>query len=648
MIMQIMVCICLFKKQNSVEKILISVKRIRKYLLQILSENYLFRSIHIFIFLGMYVTIPIMQFALLFLSLERLTKHFKLTMTWATIFTKPYLVQVILCGIWIFLVALLVTFMFIKKQFNFSFVKDQVDRIAPPIIGDLVGKVASRRHHCSIDGRLSSVLKTLIIVLFVILIVKPIILSIGFNLLTPFCCKNKRKEREKRGDRRTTKLVTIFLLLNFFFSFPFYLTSMFKSIFTSIDSTKDTFTIILKIVFILRITNIIFECLAFYIFERNSWSLLSKLFYYCTCKKFPIFNQKSDDEVVYTKDPTILAIIHKTDHSNTEEEEEDDDEEIQTTPKKKRSIKKQPEPVTESESDDDDDGAMGKKPKKKSIIEKVETPVESNDETPIIKRKNQSNKKAIETDEDEEDVIEKITNKKRKSQTKKIGSDEDEDEPQKMITTKRKSQIKQQESDEEETKKITTSTTKKKSRTKKPASDDEEHETILTPKRKSRPKVEEEEEEEEFIEKPKTKSRRNDVEIRIPNGISSSHRRSSDTNTRKSTHNDTKRRPTPSPAESEGDAASNASQTSTKMNKPVRKQTTKTRPLSTKQKQTRTNSPNDRHRRESSPSSRPKFKPTTSHSHHSTKKARHGKTHSHTKKPKKDRQTRILEMSDDV
>ena len=120
----------------------------------------------------MYVTIPIMQFTLLFLSLERLSKHFNFAMTWAKIFTKPYLIQVILCIIWIILIALLVTFMFIRKQFSFNFIRDRVESLAPPLVGDVVSKLASRRHHCSIDGRLSSVFKTLIIILFVILIVK--------------------------------------------------------------------------------------------------------------------------------------------------------------------------------------------------------------------------------------------------------------------------------------------------------------------------------------------------------------------------------------------------------------------------------------------------------------------------------------------
>jgi hypothetical protein len=558
----------------------------------------------------MYVTIPIMQFALLFLSLERLSKH--ITMTWVKIFTKPYLIQVILCAIWIFLIALLTTFMFIKKQFNFSFVKEQIQNIAPPILGDVVSTLASRRHHCSIDGRLSSVFKTVLIILFIILIVKPIALSLGFNFLTPFCCKGRQKRPEKDDDGRTGRLVTIFLLLNFFCSFPFYFASMFKSIFTNIDSTKDTFSIVLKICFILRITNIIFECLAFYIFERNSWNLLSKIFYYGTCKKFPIFKS--------TKDPKVLKVIEQV-----REDSNDDDEEARIKAKKKKKL------------DEDDDGAMVNKSKKQSKITRDKTPVESENEKLIKPTKKRSSKQTVDTDEDK---TEKKIKKKSKSRQKKVEKDEDEsegsvtskenskikqaesddeieeeEETKEVITTKkRRSRTKEPESDEEETEKVTT-TTKRKSRTKEPESDEEEQEIIRTIQRKPRSKTGE--------EGPKSKSRRNDAEARIPNGTSA-------TTTSKTTHkhsNSTSQKPirhqTPSPHESDADA----SQTP----KPARKPSAEAR--------TRHISPVDQHSRH-----RTKSPSSSSHPRNKAKKKpRQGR-----KKPKKDRQTRILEMSDDV
>jgi hypothetical protein len=585
-----------------------------------------------------------MQFALLFLSLERLSKHFNLAMTWAKIFTKPYLIQVILCAIWIFLIALVVTFMFIRKQFNFNFLKDQISNLAPPILGDLAGRIASRRYHCSIDGRLSSVFKTVIIILFIILIVKPILFSLGFNLLTPFCCKNRRKDAEKYGDRRTTKLVTIFLLLNLFFSFPFYFASMFKSILTRIDSTKDTFSIVLKICFILRITNIIFECLAFYIFERNSWHLLSKIFYYGTCKKFPIFNDKSNDDAYYIKDRGVREIINNT-------RDRPDDKEVRKKLKKKRTTK---QPLIENETEDNDDDGSFVKIKKQAITEKVGTPVGSDDEAPIIQREKQASKKPVELDEDE---TEQVTHKKRKSQKKKIEIDEDE------ITPKRKSQMKPQETEEEEEEEEEgEEETQPKSRTKKPVSDDEEREKTTPVKRKSHPKVQEEEEQ-EFIEKPKSKSRRTDAETQIPNGNSASHRPSSATNTPKTTKstqrhstsasNKPQRLPTPSPDESEADTASNISEASSTIIQPPPSKPIKTHPSSTEQKQTRSIPANEEHSRHQTESpSRPRVKSMTkTHSHHPTKRHRHRtstKTTNPGHKPKKDRRTRILEMSDEV
>jgi len=366
-----------------------------------------------------------MQFALLFLSLERLSRHFDLPITCAKIFTKPYLIQVILCAIWGFLIALLVTVVFIKKQFSFNFIKDQISHLAPPLVGDVVDRLKRHRHHCSIDGRLSSVFKTIIIILFIILIVKPILISIGMNVLTPFCCrKQQRQQRESYGERRTTKLVTIFLLLNFFFSFPYYFASMFKSLFTNIDATKDTFTIVLKICFILRILNIIFECLAFYIFERNSWSLLSKVFYYVTCKKFPIFNAQRDDDAVYTKDKKVLDIIKKTRQSS---DQDDDEEEEEEKPKKKRKSKV----VSE---DDDDDGAFRKTSRKKSITQTPEASEDEDAEISVIKPRRKTSaeeettirrgkKKRDDTDDDKP-----VRKKKTKSKVMEEEEDDDDDD----------------------------------------------------------------------------------------------------------------------------------------------------------------------------------------------------------------------------
>ncbi|CAF0799230.1 unnamed protein product [Didymodactylos carnosus] len=286
---------------------------------------------------GVYVTIPIMQFSLLFLSLERLVKHFNIQFTCSRIFARSYVVQLVLVGIWVICAGLLIAFILIKSHLNFNFIKDKITDLAPPLLGDLTKHFKKKTFRCSIDGRISSVFKTGFIILFVILIVKPIIIGVGFNLFSPWCCKGKQKrELISKGEHRTTFLVTIFLLLNIFFSFPYYFVSMFNSVLTRIQSTKDVFTIVLKICFILRISNIIFECLAFYIFERNSWRFLSKILYYLTCKRFTRLEVNDDDVLTSTdkgvndsiKDllnPQHSSIsIHESGEDLNEDDNEDD------------------------------------------------------------------------------------------------------------------------------------------------------------------------------------------------------------------------------------------------------------------------------------------------------------------------------------
>lgn len=535
----------------------------------------------------MYVTIPIMQFALLFLSLERLSNHFELPMTWAKIFKVPYLIQVILCAIWIILIASVATVMFIRKQFTFSFFKDKVNRYGPPIIGDVVSRLATRRHHCSIDGRLSSVFKVVIIILFILLIVKPIMISLGLNLLTPVCCKKRRKETQRHGDRRLTTLVTIVLLLNLFFSFPYYFVSMFKNVLANIDATKDTFGIILKICFILRISNIIFECLAFYIFERNSWSCLSTICYYATCKKCPMLKSSPDDDVLYTKDPEVLDLIKRTRSPSGY------DEQNHKKPTKKQRKTKEPEvKPTESEPDDDDDNADGSfkhTNRKQSKPIRAQTPDDSDNDQKATKKRKQG--KSVQTTDNEEEN----TSKKKRKPVEKDESDEEEEEPEpKVVNPKKPKHTRKHRESEDD--------------------DEEEHEKIHHARRKSHPQ------EKVRHEQPKSKSRKSHNEIR--------HHSSSS-------------------ATSEANTASNASRESSP-SKPVVKhhKTKRTRRTSNPRHRPRSISPNESHSRHQSPPSQPrvKVKPSTHHHHHHKTK-----THvDQTKPPKKDRRTTILEMSADV
>ena len=639
-------------------------------------------------FSGIYVTIPIMQFALLFLSLERLSSHFNLSMTCLKIFTKPYLIQVILCIIWITLLALLATLMFIRKQFSFNFLKDKVNSVAPPIIGDVADKIVSRRRHCSIDGRLSSIFKTLIIVLFVILIVKPILISLGFNLLTPIYCRTKRKDMERRGDRRTTTLVTMFILLNLFFSFPFYFTSMFKSILTNIDSIKDTFTIVLKTCFILRITNIIFECLAFYIFERNSWSLISKLFYYGTCKKFPIFNEKLDDDVMYTKNLSVQEILNRTRHISDEDDDNDHRKEIQQKRRTKQEIKRAKENESDGDkysSDDDHDGAF-RKASGKYILKRTETPKASdnNKDEKIDSHRKKYSSKTIESGPDKDDDAKHIRHTERTALIEKVDNDDDDDKARKRKTNvkirkyKRNQHESSSDKDEENDTKLVSTTTKDQSTRSKAFvndHDEEKRESTINVKRKSHRKTEDKEE--IVIEKPKlrsTETSHNVVNDRLPNGRS---RQPFSTNTHK-TRKSIQRHSTPprrktrhlltqlsaSSDETKSHTESDENRPSSKMinhsisSKPIKNQTTKRHSSPGEHKASRTvprDRSHSRHHTESTSFNHSRAKPTTSTNRHHTTQVDNPntsmptkKTHIKRKKARKDLQTRIFEMSDEV
>ena len=326
-------------------------------------------------FLGMYITIPVMHFALLFLSIERITKLCKSTMALAKIFTQAYVIQAILFLIWLICIAIITTIMLVKKQLSFRSIVGKAKDIAPPIFHDIGKKVLSP-YQCSIDGRLSSLFKILFIILFIILIVlivKSIIVSIFYNFFTPKCCTSKGK-KTKSTDHHITLLYIIFVLLNLFFSYPFYFISMAHSILTSFISTKDTFTMKLKISFTLRLASIILQCLAFSIFENNSWSLLSGLLYRGTCKKISALN----NGIVYTKKPTKPKPHIYADSDDNEDvaadktEDEDSDEVFTAKPVNTKKSERKVEITTDQDDSDDETQELQKKKtttKKKDVTD---------------------------------------------------------------------------------------------------------------------------------------------------------------------------------------------------------------------------------------------------------------------------------------
>ncbi|UJR27166.1 hypothetical protein I4U23_008464 [Adineta vaga] len=238
---------------------------------------------------GMYITIPVMHFALLFLSLERMSKLCKTTIT--NLFTKAYVIQAILITIWLIFIAAITAILILKKKFSLKSITNKVGDIAPSIFNDLSKKLTTSPYRCSIDGRLSSVFKILFIILFtilIILILKSMVISVFYKFFTPTCCVNKRAKI--KSTNHMTLLYVLFLLLNVFFSFPFYFVSIAHGIFTRFTTNKETFTMKVKICFLLRLSSIILQCFAFAIIESNSWFLIRRLLYRCTCKKFLVLS----------------------------------------------------------------------------------------------------------------------------------------------------------------------------------------------------------------------------------------------------------------------------------------------------------------------------------------------------------------------
>ena len=244
-------------------------------------------------YLGMYITIPVMHFALLILSIERLSKQINSTATWTRIFTKSYVIQVILVFTWIIFIAGSVTVVLIKSQ-TFKFIGNAVKNIAPSAIRNFVDKVTSTSYQCSIDGRLSPVFKILFIILFIILIVliiKSMIIAIFYHFAT-LSCLRKKTASNKHDDQHMTLLFIIFLLLNLCLSFPFYFVSMAYTV-KQLISENDRYGTSLKICFLLRITSVLLQCLIFSTFDDKSWSLLSRLLYHGTCKRFSPLKHQS-------------------------------------------------------------------------------------------------------------------------------------------------------------------------------------------------------------------------------------------------------------------------------------------------------------------------------------------------------------------
>ena len=240
-----------------------------------------------------------MYLALLLLVFERIGAYFSTKMGWTKIFTNSLVTQFVLLIFWVIGIAIIATIMFIIKYFKSINIFDRFKKVSPSFVNDL-GSTLLGPYRCSVDGRLSPVFKVLIIVIFVVLIVlivKSTAVTIFYTFFSPSCCQGQNSGGRDK-DHQMTLLFVIFLVLNLGLSFPFYLVSMYDSILTPWISKKDTFTMKLKICFILRLSSIILQCLTFCTIERNSWSLLSILLYRGTCKKIGALNDQENAIVI--------------------------------------------------------------------------------------------------------------------------------------------------------------------------------------------------------------------------------------------------------------------------------------------------------------------------------------------------------------
>ncbi|CAF1142415.1 unnamed protein product [Adineta ricciae] len=338
---------------------------------------------------GMYVTVPVVYFALLFLSLERITKLCNQAAAWMKIFTNACAAQAILCGIWAIFGIVIFIVVYLKKKFSAKSISDKVGNIGPQILSDISKKYV-KPYRCDIDGRLSPVFKIIFIISFtilIVLIVKSIIVSIFYKFFTPTCCIGKRK-KVISDTRHITVLYVIFLLLNLFLSFPYYFVSMSYSILKYFTTRKDTFTMQLKICFLLRLSSIILQCMAFLFVERDSWDRLRRLLFNCTCKKISALNYDS----FHNPGKVPNGIQHGSDDSEEENRDEsaEEQEEEQENREENESREESEELSVNGEDNDNSDDVFITAPTTKSSLttkrneETQRSDSDSDDNNPVL------------------------------------------------------------------------------------------------------------------------------------------------------------------------------------------------------------------------------------------------------------------------
>ena len=224
----------------------------------------------------MYFTIPLMHFALIFLSIQRLTEHFRADATWVKMCSNAIIIQIILIAFWLIFSAAMFSLLVFKRNHLQLLLTTSVSGISPDLVEGVSTVFGLKADQCSIDGRPSPIFKILLFILFAALLVvlaKALVTSImfgTFNSILRARTNRNNGDDEDRPKYRPTLAFILIVLCNLIFSYPFYIISIVSVIFTNIEATKTTFTTTLKVSFLARIVSILLQALVILHVEKNS------------------------------------------------------------------------------------------------------------------------------------------------------------------------------------------------------------------------------------------------------------------------------------------------------------------------------------------------------------------------------------------
>ena len=143
---------------------------------------------------------------------------------------------------------------------------------SPDLVKGLFAKVEKKTPICSVDGRLSPVIKIILmilLVLMIVLLIKSLIIGFCNDILKEkICCKESSSQNEtQKSNSLSTATFILIILCNTLLTYPFYIFAMGSFIFTNIESTKVVFTKTMKMSFLIRISSILLQSLVILLIE---------------------------------------------------------------------------------------------------------------------------------------------------------------------------------------------------------------------------------------------------------------------------------------------------------------------------------------------------------------------------------------------